>query len=358
MNRLILYYMICLLLTLGSADAQAAEPLVISGPTMGTTYHVRLFDVPHADEPALRSEIAAALHDVDVRMSTYRKDSEVSRFNRAPAGEWFPVSAATAEVVSAAHAVSRQTDGALDVTVGPLVRLWHFGPSSLGTTTAADILPPDDIAIAAARKYVGYGKLEVRTDPPALRKQIDELEIDLSAVGEGYAIDHVTASITQRGIKNYLVELGGEIRAGGHGLNGKPWRVAVERPNAERHEIQTTIPLINAALATSGDYRRYFEHAGRRYSHIIDPTTGRPVDHSLASVTVVADDAMTTDAWDTALLVMGSKRGYDCAVEHNIAALLISRDGDQFVAQETPAWQRRFATATSSAPAAPRTRSP
>lgn len=352
------------LLVASAVNAAGAAPLLISGPTMGTTYHVKLVGVATADAAAIRTEIEAALADVDERLSTYRRDSEVSRFNRAPAGQWFTVSPATVEVVSAALAFSRQTGGALDVTVGPLVRLWHFGPNAIAESkSTTDIAPPDEAALQAARKLIGHDKLEVRRDPPALRKRVDGLEIDLSAIGEGDAIDRVTAAITTRGIANYLVELGGEVRAGGFGPNGRPWRVAVERPPVvqspiERHEIETAVPLSNAALATSGDYHRYFEHCGHRYSHIIDPSTGRPVNHTLTSVTVAADDAMTADAWDTALLVLGDKRGYDCAVEHGIAALFISRAGDAFVTQETPAWQDRFPTAASSSPAGRRTRSP
>jgi thiamine biosynthesis lipoprotein len=155
-----------------------------------------------------------------------------------------------------------------------------------------------------------------------------------------------------------LIELGGEIRASGLRADGRPWRVAVERPTADRPSIEAAVPLDNAALATSGDYRRYFEYAGRRYSHIIDPATGRPIEHALASVTVVADDSLTADAWDTAILVLGPQRGYECAVAHGIAALLISRDGDRFIAKKTPAWQKRFATAASSSAADRRTRSP
>jgi thiamine biosynthesis lipoprotein len=322
---------------------------------MGTTYHVKLVGAAAADAAAIRAEIEAVLADVDVRLSTYRRDSEVSRFNRAPAGKWFAVSPATAEIVATALAISRQTGGALDVTVGPLVRLWHFGPNAITESkSTADLAPPDEAALQAARKLVGYEKLDVRRDPPALRKQVDGLEIDLSAIGEGDAIDRVAAAIAKRGIKDHLVELGGEIRARGSGPNGKSWRVAVEQPPAvrtptERHEIETAVPLANAAIATSGDYRRFFEQGGHRYSHVIDPSTGRPVDHALAAVTVVADNAITADAWDTALLVLGEKRGYDCAVQHEIAALLISRDGGELVTQATPAWRKRFAPAVGSA---------
>lgn len=353
--------LLCVLLP---ALARAAEPTsdqqtIISGPTMGTTYHVKLVDASPAEVAALRTEIAGALAGIDQRLSTYRADSEISRFNRAPPDEWFPVSPATAEIVIAAKQLNRETERALDVTVGPLVRLWHFGPNTISDAkSAADINPPTDEALEAARKLVGDRHLTVRTYPKALRKQIDGLEVDLSAIGEGYAIDRLAELIQQRGIENFLIELGGEVRASGHGPSGKPWRVAVTRPSDHGAKMQVAIPLTNAALSTSGDYHRYFEHNGRRYSHIIDPKTGRPITHNLASVTVAAEDAMTTDAWDTALLVLGPDFGYACAVKNDIAALFIQRSGDHFVVRETPAWKELFATAASSSPAAPRTQSP
>lgn len=359
MIRLVANHLVWFCVAAAWAVASAAEPLVIDGPTMGTTYRVKLVGPTAADEASIRSDVEAVLRDVDERLSTYRRDSDVSRFNRAPVGKWFAVAPATAEAVSAALAVSRQTNGALDVTVGPLVRLWHFGPSAVADAkSTADMVPPDEVALRAARKLVGYDKLEVCRDPPALRKQVDGLEIDLSAVGEGDAIDRLAAAISRRGIKNYLVELGGEVRAGGLGPNGEPWRVAVARPIAERPEMLSAVSLSNAALATSGDYRRFFEYGGRRYSHIIDPSTGRPVTHALASVTVAADGSLTADAWATALLVLGPERGHDCAVEHGVAAIFVSRSGDSFVTKETPAWRDRFSTAASSSPAGPRTQSP
>jgi FAD:protein FMN transferase len=328
--------------------APAAEPVLISGPTMGTTYHVKLVDASPADVAALRTEIADTLADVDQRLSTYRANSEISRFNRAPPDEWFPVSPATAEIVIAAQELNRQTDGALDVTVGPLARLWHFGPNAISDTkSTAEIKPPKESELSAARQLIGNEKLEVRLSPPALRKQIAGLEIDLSAVGEGYAIDRLAEIIKLRGIQNFLIELGGEVRASGHSASGKPWRVAITRPTDNGSELQVALPLVttsqtDAALSTSGDYHRYFEHNGRRYSHIIDPKTGRPLTHNLASVTVAAESAMITDVWDTALLVLGPNRGYDIAVENNIAALFIQRSGDGFKTCETPAWSARF----------------
>lgn len=339
--------------------ADGAEPLVFGGPTMGTTYHVKLRDGAASDEFGLRSDIDAILIDVDRRLSTYRADSEISHFNRAPPGEWLAVSPATAEIASAAKQFATESGGALDVTVGPLVRLWHFGPDAIAKTkTLADLKLPDEADLQAARAVVGHEKLDVRLDPPALRKQVAGLEIDLSSIGEGYAIDQIAQLLSDRGYEDFLVELGGEVRASGRGPQGRPWRVAVQRPTDSAPQAQAFVELNDAAIATSGDYHRYFEHDGRRYSHIIDPATFRPIDHKLAAVTVAADRALTADVWDTALLVLGPELGYQCAVEHGLAALLISREGDGFVTRETPAWKKRFATATSSSAADRRTRSP
>lgn len=319
------------------------EPVIMSGLTMGTAYHMKLIEVPDDDKASIQTEIDAVLADVDRRLSTYREDSEVSRFNRAPAGAWFEVSPATAEVATAALAISKQTNGALDVTVGPLVRLWHFGPQAISDIKqTADVAPPDEDLLREALNRVGYRKLEVRADPPAFRKPLNGIEIDLSAVGEGDAVDRLANMLTRRGIDNFLIELGGEVRTGGPGPDGRPWRVGVQRPIAKSLVNQVAVSLRNAALSTSGDYHRYFEHDGHHYPHIIDPSNGRPVTHTLASATVAADNCLTADGWATALMVLGPKRGYECAVEHGVAAVLISHNHADFTVQETPAWRNQF----------------
>jgi FAD:protein FMN transferase len=318
------------------------EMLTFSGPTMGTAYHIRVVPGKWAvDLPQLKKHIEALLSEIDWQMSTYRDNSELSKFNRSTDGEWFAVSEATAEIVHVAHDISRKTDGALDVTVGPLVRLWHFGPNS-STNGRARFKPPDDGAVLAARKLVGYERLGVRRDPPALRKHISGLEVDLSSIAPGYAVDQMAALLGQHGIDSFLVELGGEIRVAGRRDGGKPWRVAIERPLVERREMQMALTLEDAAISTAGDYRKHFEHEGRLYSHIIDPSTGRPVEHALASVTVAADTCLEADAWDTALLVMGPERGFSYAENNGIAALFIMRGETNYDVRTTSAWKRRF----------------
>jgi FAD:protein FMN transferase len=324
------------------AFSAQAEPLMFGGPTMGTAYHVRLVAPESAavELKLLQRDVQSLLAEVDRQMSTYREDSELSRFNRAAAGQWFAVSQSTADVVAAAQEISRKTDGALDATVGPLVHLWHFGPKEAANVDAT-FGPPSESLLEMARKHVGYEKLEVRTNPPTLRKQTSGLQVDLSSIAPGHAVDRMAALLVARGIESFMVEIGGEIRAAGRRGDGQPWRVAIERPLVDRRELQIALPLTDAAISTAGDYRKFFEFEGRRYSHIIDPATGRPVEHALGSVTVVADTCIEADGWDTALLVMGPERGFEFAEQNGIAALFIQR-GEPGDVRVTRAWRERF----------------
>lgn len=320
--------------------------MFLRGAAQGTTYHVK-FVTPAEDfnSKGLHDDIEKKLAEIDRQMSTYRPDSEISRFNRAPAGEWFVVSAAVAEVVIASREISEKTSGAQDVTVGPLVRLWHFGPKhAAGGGKKVAFRPPSDGEIKAARERVGYMKLDVRVKPAALRKQVDGLEVDLSSIASGYTIDRLAGIMGDRGVKNFMVELGGELRAAGTREDGMPWRVAIERPLAEKREMEAAVPLVNAAMATAGGSRHFFEYKGRRYSHIIDPATGRPVEHTLASVTVAADKGVDADGWDTPLMVLGPERGSECAEKYGIAAMFVSHSetGAADEVKTTSAWRKRF----------------
>jgi thiamine biosynthesis lipoprotein len=356
-DRMYLCLSICLVLAGGLfalAGCGSPAPLALRGATMGTTYEIKLAANPRAIDPsALQADIDALLEAVNDQMSTYRSDSEICRFNRTAADEWFPVSRETAEVVAIAQDVSRASDGALDVTVGPLVRLWSFGPPDTtngdGSAAAAErngrtaaFAPPAEASIAAARETVGFQRLEARQDPPALRKQIERLEIDLSAVAQGFGVDQVAQLLDKRGLTGYMVEIGGEVRAKGRRLDGRPWQIGIERPADDRRELLAAVPLSDASLATSGDYRNYHESAGRRFPHILDPSTGRPVDHALASVSVLADSCAAADAWATALMVLGPERGYNCANEHGVAALFVTRTDDGFAERMTAAWTARL----------------
>ena len=352
------FTLVLTLLFLMLPHSARGETILLQGAAQGTTYHIK-FVSPAKDFSAQRllTDIERSLGDIDRQMSTYRSDSEISRFNRASAEEWFAVSPAVVDVVSAARVISEQTDGAMDVTVGPLVQLWHSGSkaakkapslspaSKVQGAKKEEFAPPSDEQLRDARKRVGYKKLEVRAQPPALKKLVDGLEVDLSSIASGYTIDRLAELLVDRGVKNFMVELGGEVRAKGEREDGTPWRIAIERPTAEKREMAVAVPLVNAAMATAGGTHKFFEFGGRRYSHIIDPATGRPVEHSLASVTVAADTCIDADGWDTPLLVLGPERGAEIAEKNGIAAMFISHaeGGDaKDAVRTTSAWRKRF----------------
>ena len=316
-----------------SACTPQPEVWRFEGATMGTSYHVTVVGPPaglaRADAAA---GVDAALQRVNAQMSTYREDSEVSRFNRAAPGAWFEVSADTADVVATALEVYRRSGGAFDITVGPLVDLWGFGAGSKG----ADRVPaPEAIAAAAAR--VGSAALHVRMDPPALLKEVGR-EIDLSAIAKGYGVDRAALWLERNGVANYMVEVGGEVRTAGHNPEGARWRIGIEAPEFLQGRAIKALSVSGESLATSGDYRNFFEQDGKRYSHTIDPSTARPIEHALASVTVVAADCKTADAWATAIDVLGPDRGLALAEREQLPVYLLVRAGDGFESRHSTAF--------------------
>jgi thiamine biosynthesis lipoprotein len=331
-----------LLLLMGTTTAVLAsgETVSLQGPAQGTTYHIKFVQPAKAvDVDELQIDIEKLLAEIDREMSTYRPDSEISRFNRAPAGEWFTVSRGVAEVVAASREISEKTGGAQDVTVGPLVQLWHFGAKNAKTQA---FVPPGPEEIRDARKRVSYKKLDVRLDPPALRKDVDGLEVDLSSIAAGYTIDRIKELFHRHGVTNFVAELGGELCAEGKRADGSPWRIAIERPVSQEREFEAAVPLVNGAMSTAGGSHRFFAYQGRRYSHIIDPSTGRPIEHTLASVTVAADKCIDADGWDTPLVVLGQERGLKCAERYGVAAMFISHSDHGEVVSTTSAWRKRF----------------
>jgi thiamine biosynthesis lipoprotein len=335
-----------LFVLVSTARAASNETEMLQGAAQGTTYHIKVVrPTKDFDSKDLQADVEKKLSEIDREMSTYRDDSEISRFNRAPAGEWFPVSRAVAEVVAASRKISEESGGAQDITVGPLVNLWRFGPKDSASGGKKVVFtPPSDAAVQAARQRVGYKKLDVRMDPPALRKQIDGLEVDLSSIASGYTIDRLAEIMRDHGVKNFMVELGGELCAAGTHADGTPWRIAIERPLAEKREMEAAVPLVDAAMATAGGSRHFFEYKGKRYSHIINPATGRPVEHTLASVTVAADKCVDADGWDTPLMVLGPERGSECAEKFGIAAMFVSHadSGAPDKVKTTSEWRKRF----------------
>lgn len=311
---------------LAGCGQQAPAALALSGAAMGTSWHVTIVAPPEgARRGDLEQALAAEIATVEQSMSTWIEGSDVSRFNRDAGTGWQRVPAAFCEFVAAALAISEETGGAFDPTAGALVNLWGFGPGEMRFE------PPAERDLEAARALSGYDKLEADCARPGLRKAEGGLYVDLSAIAKGYAVDRAAELLDARSVDNYLVEIGGELRVRGKNPAGGPWRIAIELPDPAGRAVQRVVRVTDNAVATSGDYRNFFEYDGRRYSHTIDPRTGRPVEHDAAAVTVVTLPAARADALATALLVLGPDAGLEFAEQADVAALFLLRDGDAFV---------------------------
>ncbi|MDP2496128.1 FAD:protein FMN transferase [Shimia thalassica] len=307
----------------GCLFEETPEVVRFSGKTMGTTYNITAIGVD-LDEEALSASIEATLKDVNGKMSNWDPESEVSTFSKSTSTLPQTVSADFAKVMSAAGEVHVISGGQFDVTLGPLIELWGFGPRK-----PEDPIPSDE-AINEALAGVGQARL-LDLDPaaPSLAKAAPEVGINLSAIAKGFGIDAVSAVLQDAGIENFMVEIGGDLFAEGKNDKGDPWRIGIETPEAGgQGGLELIVPVSNTGMATSGDYRNFFEQDGIRYSHIIDPTTGRPITHRTTSVTVLAENGMLADAWATAMLVLGQERGMKIANDHNLAVFFISRSAN------------------------------
>ena len=322
-------------LLLGGCD-HAPEIVQISGSKCGTSYHITIV----ADQPApadLAEQIDEALDRVDLAMSTYKSESELSLFNRLPLGEELVASEGLWTVLQTSRQIWHYSAGAFDPTVGPLVDLWGFGPQMTNDRI------PEDNEITEALASIGYQHLILNTDKQSISKEL-ALRLDLSAVAKGYAVDQVADLLEMLALPDYLVEVGGEMRVSGLNPKGQPWRIAIETPDA-MGQVDNIIALQSAAVATSGDYRNYFEKDGKRYSHSIDPRSGRPIEHRLASVTVVADRCIDADAWATAFLVMGDQAALEIANQQSIAVYMLVKAGEQFSAVYSDAFKQYLTAA-------------
>ena len=329
---------LAVVIELWAASAEADEA-TFAGQTMGTTYSVKAFLPASADRAQIEREIAEELASINARMSTYLPDSEVSRFNRAGANEWFAVSRETAQVVHIALATSEKTKGAFDITVNPLVELWSFGPAAEQRGQGV-VPPPTNDAVAAVLERVGYTKLEVELQPPRLRKLVEGLQIDLSAIAKGYAVDRIWHLLNDwGGIHSCMIEVGGEVRVRGVKPDGQPWAIAIESPLLDVRKPELILAVQDIAIASSGDYRNFFEYQGALYSHTIDPRTGQSVSHPLSGVTVAAGNCVDADALATALMVMGPEEGLAWSEANGISALFLSRDNTGVVRQQSRHFQ-------------------
>lgn len=351
---------ICVLTLVGlfPGCAWPPEDVVVRGPTMGTYYRVQVV-AEAGDREAIRDLVQERLIAVELAMSTWFDDSEISRFNGLAAGEQLAFSEETWAVLELAWRVREETEGAFDPTVGPLVDAWGFGAPGRGDEPT----PPDEDQLLELQAAVGA--IELSSTNRQLRKLHALSALDFSAVAKGWAVDRVSADLTAAGHANHLVEVGGEVRTSGQSGAGGPWRVAIERPptpgeaaEASRNKVylrlgfgrgsetpppgvQQVLEFTDGALATSGDYRNYWERDGVRYSHTIDPRTGRPVEHALASASVIHESCAVADAYATALMVLGPDEGLRWADRNGVAALLLIYREDSLEERPSAAFRAR-----------------
>jgi FAD:protein FMN transferase len=310
-----------LLLCIISACQPAPVGLLsISGLTMGTSYSVKLIpEGNNVDAAVIQADIERMLGDINQSMSTYITDSEISLLNQSRVSDWQNLSDDLYFVIEHANNVSLKTNGAFDVTVGPLVNLWGFGPDPFTREI------PDDLLIQETKQHSGYEKILFDSSSKKISKSDPAIYIDLSGIAKGFAIDKIAGYLDKKNIPHYLVEIGGELIGKGHNANQQAWQIGIEQARSLERSVQRIVSLNNMAMATSGDYRNYFEKDGIRYSHTIDPVTGKPIRHNLASVTVLHQSAMHADAMATAFMVLGTEKTHKLANELGIAVYTLSK---------------------------------
>lgn len=322
------------LLTLVACDNSLPQ-VDLDGNALGTSFKVSLVEPPEdLDADQLRDEILAVLQIVDGLASTWQDDSELSSLNADLSIDWIPVSAEFCRLLERSQEVSEATDGAFDLTIGPLVNVWGFGPDGQVTE------PPSAADIAAAQHRVGFDMLEVDCTERLVRKDVPDLYIDLSGWAKGYAVDQLAELLNAHGFTNYLVEVGGELRVKGQNRESARWAIGIEAPSTSTRVPHAVVHVTDTSVATSGDYRNYFEHDGQQFSHTIDARTGHPVTHNLAAVTVVNSSAAYADAMATALLVLGPDAGLALAEELQLAAYFLVRNPTGIVEITTTEFDR------------------
>lgn len=323
MKRIYYFAFFLILLSLVGCDQATKETkmqeVLLQGKTMGTTFTIKVF-VPEqrVQELSLFSDVTSLLKDVNQSMSTYIPDSEINQFNRLAAHQNFPISEDFRRVTAESIRLGLSTK-TLDVTMGPLIDLWGFGPDN-----RPESIPSDEV-IAEIKQHMGVDKLKLSEH--GLTKTVEGLEISYSATAKGFGIDKVAEYLDSLSLTNYMVEIGGEIRTSGHKPNNVPWVLAIEQPDSEpgTREFHKLIRVNDIAMATSGDYRIFYDVDGVHYSHLIHPETGKPVRQDLVSVTVLHASAMTADGLATALTIMGTEQAKQYAEQHNLAVYLISK---------------------------------
>lgn len=291
------------------------------GQSMGTTYKVVAVDHDNSvSEAEVKTQVTAALADVNRAMSNWDASSEISRINAAPAGQSLAMSSGLAQVMQAAADVNAASRGRFDTTLGPLIEAWGFGAPGQQAM-------PSDAVIAEAQAKSGHDNSLVLAGT-SVQKTRPEAQVYLAGIGKGYGADHVGRALEQMGLTDYLIEIGGDLYASGRNPDGLAWQIGIESPDPSKQGVMGVVGVSGMGLASSGDYRNYFEADGQRFSHLIDPITGRPVDHNTASATVMSENAMLADAWSTAMLILGREHGLEIAADNNIAVHFVDRTAD------------------------------
>ena len=325
------FLVVCLVFFLAvvvSACSRTPEPAQFTGPTMGTTYHVTVSGADSSHERrAVQAAIDQVLVETERHLSTYHVTSEIALLNRDESRSWQDVSPTLFVVLKEAHDVSELTGGSFDVTVAPLLELWGYKPDSSGVLGRTTFQPPTSGQLKQAHKSVGYAKLELRSVPRlSVRKTASGMRLTVDGIAPGYAVDRIVTELRDLGHANFIVEIGGEVRAAGQRPEGGPWRIAIEAPLVTRREPLVGLRLRDAAVSTSGDYRAVrIDADGHRYSHTIDPRTGRTSSSALTAVTVIDANAVRADAYATALMVMGTEAGLAWAQAQRVPALFVER---------------------------------
>ena len=333
--------MFIVLVTL-SACSREINTLSISGPIMGTEYRFTLVCNSDRSEQAWQDELVAVMETVNQSMSTWQKDSELSQFNQNKSTEFEFASQDLLNVLAISQQISLETNGAFDVTVMPLVNLWGFGPGS-NKSDIEDRVSPSEEALTTIQDIVGYKKLQFSIEEAHWKKNHPDVSVDFSAVAKGYAVDKVSKHLLSLGCENHLVDIGGEVRVQGHNSEGNDWRIAIEKPDTVNN-FQTVIDVTNMSIASSGDYRNFYFIDGKRYSHTIDPRTLKPIEHNLASVTVLDSEAAKADALATAFMVMGDE-ALNFAEENGVPAFFIFRNMKENELQEGSKFKVSYSTA-------------
>ena len=300
---------------------------------MGTTYNISAWGAISIDQNTLQKKVDSKLQKINSIASTWDSNSQISRFNRTDSTSPSKVDPFFIKMINTAKNITVKSDGAFDITIAPLIDLWGFDAKGR-VTKAPSIKKRTDVLNQIGTKYI-------HTDTQNLTVQKDRsaITINLSAIAKGGGVDEIARLLEGLGFKNYLVEIGGEIYARGTNQNHKIWRVGIETPNSTGNTISRVISIDKMGLATSGDYRNYFEENNIRYSHILNPKTGMPIRHKLASVSVLAPTSAQADGWATAMMVLGEKDGMAIAKKHNIAIFMLVRDGNTFKSLSSAAWQ-------------------